>query len=151
MSGCCRSICYKIERFSDELCKQWKLGVSFTAGSASGSGACGASAALVGITAAPAVLYGVTAGVVFYVTLGAMHQISDNRFLNSIVAAALAVIAGIFVTAAVLGVKVSIPAALIMSAASVGAMIAGYQLFKGLEKLFEDCCAGTRKAYRYEI
>ncbi len=149
MSGCCRSICYKIERFSEALCETWLLGAGCTAGSAATSAACAASAALVGVTAAPAALYGATAGVVFYVTTIAMNQISDNRYLNTVVAAALAVIAGIFVTAAVLGVKVPVAAALIMSGASVGAMIAGYQLLKGVEKLFEDCCPD--KNYYYEI
>ncbi len=140
MAGCCQRMCWKVDRFSNELCENWLLGAGITAGSAATSAACAASAALVGITAAPAALYGATVGVVFYVTLTAMEQITRNEQLQVVVATALAVIAGIFVTAAVLGVKVPVAAALIMSAATVGAIAGGVTLLTAVRNIFEDCC-----------
>ncbi len=137
MSDCCN----KISNFATEVCDGLPYGAAMTAGSCAASAACGASAALVGVTAAPAALFGATAGVVFYVTLIAMTQITENDKIQVVVAAALAVIAGIFVTSAVLGVKVSIAAALLMSCPSAVTSFALLVLAQEAGKALESCCA----------
>lgn len=139
MSGLISGCCEKLESFSEEICKNlFPYGAGSTAGSSVVSGACGASAALVGVTAVPGVLYGATAGAVFYVTMTAMNQFTDNTAIQAVVSAALAVIAGIYVTSAVLAVKISVAAALLMSAASATTILAVIILAENVGKCLKD-------------
>ena len=113
-----------------------------TAGSTAGGALCGASGALVGITAATGALYGVTAGVIFCVSYVLATCITDKDDVRLLIASILAVVGATLITSAALGVKVTLAAGLMMSAASVAASFGLYLLVTEIGTTIDEweCC-----------